>query len=64
MKTTTPSVPETSEATSPPLFGPGTLSAALVAEADGRGHVEFSAGRPVWVPRFPPRFPVVVEVTP
>jgi len=49
--------------TTPPVFGPGTLGMALVAEAEGKGHVTFESGRPVWRPG-PPRFPVVVEVTP
>jgi hypothetical protein len=51
------------EETTPPVFGPGTLGMALVAEADGQGHIEFDSGRPIWRPGAT-RFPVVVEVTP
>jgi hypothetical protein len=56
-------VDESAEATSPPLFSPGTLAFALASEADGRGHVEFDAGIPRWVPG-PARFPIVSAVTP
>lgn len=57
-----PSVSELSEATTPPLFSPGTLGFALVAERDGRGHVEFLAGVPRWVTG-PARFPMLAEVS-
>lgn len=56
-----PSVSELAEATSPPLFGPGTLGFALGGERLGLGHVEFVEGRGYWAAG-PPRFPIVVEV--
>lgn len=55
------SVSELAEAATPPLFGPGTLGAALVAEAEGRGSVRFCQGEPYWVAD-PARFPIVTEV--
>lgn len=36
--------------------GPGTLAGELAAEAQGRGHVEFRKGVPVWMPG-PARYP-------
>lgn len=33
----------------PPVTSPGTLAAALEAEKQGLGHVEWRDGRPVWV---------------
>jgi hypothetical protein len=56
-----PTADETAEATSPPLFGPGTLAAALAAEAEGIGHIEFLAGSPRWVAG-PARFPIVATL--
>lgn len=31
-------------------MGPGTLAVALAAEEQGRGHVEFRRGVPMWMP--------------
>lgn len=46
---------ETREKVADLRLSPGTLAFALEGERLGLGHVEFQAGRPVWLPG-PPRF--------